>query len=283
MHLQLTKHHGLGNDFLVVLGEVPLHAAHVRRLCDRRRGVGADGLIIGGPPTRAGSDLTMVLFNADGGQAEMSGNGIRCLAHAVARQRGLDQVDLVIDASSGSHAVQVQGPGPTGSAAVPVPDTVAVRVDLGPVTEGPRWCPGEAARAALADLGVRGLGEGRAATADIGNPHLVIVVEDPRRVDVTVAGPPLEADFPAGINVEFVAPRADGGLDLAVWERGAGDTGACGTGATAAAALAHRWGLVPSSVAVHMRGGEVAALVGGSTAELIGPATFVARIEVDLV
>jgi diaminopimelate epimerase len=290
MHLQLTKHHGLGNDFLVVLGEVQLDGEHARRLCDRRRGVGADGLIVGGPPTTAGSDLTMVLYNADGGRAEMSGNGIRCLAQAVARRRGLDRVDLVIDAASGRRAAQVLGPFPGaeadaggdggGDVVGRVGDTVGVRVDLGPVTGGPPWRPSAAATAALREVGAV---PGRAATAVVGNPHLVVVVADPGEVDVSTAGPALEADFPAGINVEFVAARPDGGLDLAVWERGAGDTGACGTGATAAAALAHRWGLVAPSVVVHMRGGDVTALVGGSTAELIGPATYVARIEVELV
>ena len=121
-------------------------------------------------------------------------------------------------------------------------------------------------------------------TASIGNPHLVIEVEDPGSVDLGRFGPLLEADFVAGINVEFIAkrPGAPNQLDLTVWERGSGITEACGTGASAAATIAHRWGLVGPEVTVHMPGGMVEVVVGASQTELIGPSTYIAQIEVDL-
>jgi diaminopimelate epimerase len=142
------------------------------------------------------------------------------------------------------------------------------------------WRPSDAARAAVGALQPSGR-PGRVATADIGNPHLVIEVDDPARVDVAKVGPLLEADFPAGVNVQFIAARPDR-LQLSVWERGAGVTEACGTGASAAATVAHRWGLVGPVTTVEMPGGTVEVRVGPDETELIGPATFIARVEVDL-
>jgi diaminopimelate epimerase len=277
--LVLTKHHGLGNDFLVALVDDP--SAHdgavlAKRWCDRRRGVGADGLIVAGPGGSGPADATMVLCNADGSRAEMSGNGVRCLAQALALHRGTDTIDLAIATDAGLRRVQVR-PHP-GDAS-----TVDVRVGMGAVSPGPHWQPAPAARAVLAELGVTAAGTGRAETADIGNPHLVIAVADPWQVDVGRLGPVLEADFPAGINVQFfaVAPGERDRLDLTVWERGAGVTEACGSGAAAAATVAHRWGLVGPEVTVAMPGGTVRVIVGGEGTELIGPATFIGRIEVD--
>jgi diaminopimelate epimerase len=278
--LQLTKHHGLGNDFLVaVLDDAEAAAALAspvlaRHSCDRRRGIGADGFIVAAPTGEAGVDAVMTLFNADGSRAEMSGNGVRCLAQALARHRGTDHADLVVATDGGRRTLQVR-PHPTDAA------SVLVRVGMGPVRPGPVWTPGDAARRALSALDPAGP---RAETADIGNPHLVVAVPDPCRVDVARVGPLLEADFPAGMNVHFIAVRPGRGdaLDLTVWERGAGVTEACGTGASAAATVAHRWGLVGPTVTVTMPGGTVEVVVGPEQTELIGPSTFIARIEVDL-
>lgn len=273
----LTKHHGLGNDFLVVLGHrnlgVIVGAEQARELCDRRRGIGADGLILfdaGTDPGSAGSesaevDGVMTLFNSDGSRAEMSGNGIRCLAHAICHDRGAREANLVVDTDAGRRHLQVS---PDAD-----PRTLQVRVDMGPVREGPVWQASAAAALVV--------GERRVATADIGNPHVVIAVEDPWRVDLAVAGPAVEADFPEGINVHFIAPtpgRSDA-LDLAVWERGAGITEACGTGASAAAAIAHRWGIVGDRVEVTMPGGVVTVEVTPTSTILTGPSVFIASID----
>ena len=267
--VHLTKLHGLGNDFLVLLEATagapvptgPDAAALARRLCDRHRGVGADGLIVGTEADADGVDVVMALHNADGSRAEMSGNGIRCLAHAVVRARGGDAGDVVVDSDAGRRHLAV-APGER-------PGVARVRVGMGAVADGP---------AVPADVAER-LGGARHATVDVGNPHLVVLVDDPGAVDLAAVGPPLEAAFPAGVNVEFVAPTSRG-LDLVVWERGVGVTEACGTGACGAAAVAHRWGLVGDSVAVRMPGGEAEVLLAGDHATLVGPSEHIAEVEV---
>ena len=250
----LTKHHGLGNDFLVLLGAA-VGGAMARALCDRRRGVGADGLI-GVTPWGGGSDVTMDLYNADGSPAEMSGNGIRCVAQAVARSRGADVLDLSVDTPAGARSVQVR---PGGSAV-----TASVRVDMGRARERPVVVPVEAPA-------IKGIG------VDVGNPHLVLLVDDLDTVDPGVAGPGYGGDM----NVEFVAPVEDG-LAMKVWERGVGVTEACGTGACAAAFAAHQWGLVGGEgpVVVHMPGGEAVVEMGPTGMALTGPVVWVADIEV---
>jgi diaminopimelate epimerase len=262
--VHLTKHHGLGNDFLVGLwSSVPDHApALARRLCDRRRGVGADGLILGSSSARPGIDLVMNLWNADGSTAEISGNGIRCLAQAEAYRRGVDAADLVIETAAGDRSVGVR-PGVT-------PGTVVASVGMGAARPGPAIATAPTAPTLVGH---------RVATVDIGNPHVVILVDEPEAVDVAIAGPAIEALFPDGINVHFVAPTADGGLRLRVWERGVGITDACGSGASAAAYAAHEWGIVGDRVRVHMPGGDAEVIVGPELT-LIGPATFIASVEV---
>jgi diaminopimelate epimerase len=257
--VRLTKHHGLGNDFLVLLdptGSAPVDAPLARALCDRRRGVGADGVIVVGPGSH-GADVSMVLRNADGGRAEMSGNGIRCLGQAVALDRGVDRIDLVVATDAGHRALAV-GPGPDAH-------TASVRVDMGPakVDLEPSVDP------AL----------GRAALVDVGNPHLVLLREDLAAVDVRADGPALEASVPGGRNVEWYRTRADGDLELVVWERGAGATEACGTGACAVAAADAAWTGRSGAVQVHMPGGSVE--VGlGEALTLTGPSVLVATVEV---
>ena len=259
--MRLTKHHGLGNDFLVVLVDaLPADApAMAEAVCHRTRGVGADGLIFGLPgDSEAGTDITMVLFNADGSRAEMSGNGIRCLAQAVVQQDRLDQAELRIDTDAGIRTVRVE--------ACADPAVIQARVDMGPVAVGP----------ALESIDYpAGL---RFATADVGNPHLVVLVSDAQAVDVAADGAGL-SQRAGGANVEFISPHPDGrGIDLRVWERGVGVTEACGTGACAAAQKAHDWGLVETTVAVSMPGGDVTVELG-DTAVLVGPAVFIAAVD----
>jgi diaminopimelate epimerase len=264
--LHCTKHHGLGNDFLVALAlRVPDDAAALaRRACARRTGVGADGLIIGVPSVRDGIDLAMHLWNADGSVAEISGNGIRCLAHAEARRRGLGTVDLVIETLAGDRRVHVE---PTAD-----PDAVLASVTMGSARPGPQLEGTPHAPTVDAH---------RAVTIDLGNPHVVILVDDPAAVDLASAGPLIESRFAGGINVHFVAPTIDGGLRLRVWERGAGITEACGSGAVAAAYAAHEWGLVGDRVRVSMPGGD-AEVVVGEELTLIGPSVYVADVTLPL-
>lgn len=262
--MRLTKHHGLGNDFLLAsLAEVPAAAPELaRRLCHRHRGIGADGLIVLTPSPRAGIDAVMSLFNADGSVAEISGNGIRCVAQALAMARGVREGRFVVETLAGDRTLVVR-PGASAS-------EVLVEVDMGAVRTGPALVREPVAPTVVPR---------RAATFDIGNPHLVVLVDDPDAVDVGRAGPVLERDYPGGINVHFVAPRADGGLDLRVWERGAGITAACGSGASVAAHAARVWGLAGDRVPVHMPGGAAEVVVGRHLT-LIGPSVHIADIEV---
>ncbi len=281
--VRLSKLHGLGNDFLVLLAErhavVPaIDAPLARQLCDRRRGVGADGLIVGTPAPSDGDgswDLDMLLRNSDGTVAEMSGNGIRCLAHAVALARGVDDLALTIRTGGGLRAVHVRD----------ASGACTVEVAMGSASPGPSTTDPAAsdALASLVGTPAAPIEPGRVATVEVGNPHLVIEVADPARVDLAVVGPRLEAAFPEGINVEFVRADGTGGLELVVWERGAGITEACGTGACAAAHAARGWGIVGERVQVAMPGGDATVVLGGDGMHgivLHGPSVHVVELDV---
>jgi diaminopimelate epimerase len=270
----LTKHHGLGNDFLVTLderngGPTAVDADLARHLCDRRRGIGADGLIRGAEPDEEqranGIDVVMHLFNSDGSRAEMSGNGIRCLGQALARHRDLTEGEVDVLTDAGRRPLVVA----PGAGA----DTVDVSAGMG------RPGPGPHVPEALDEFFVS-----RHGTVDLGNPHLVILVHDPAVVELATEGAWLERQFPKGINVEYIAVVDDGrGLHLRVWERGAGVTEACGTGACAAAFLAHSWGLTDEDVVVTMPGGSARVrLDADGSVTLTGPSVFVAEIGIAL-
>ena len=260
--IRLTKHHGLGNDFLVLLepaSDVDA-VALARHVCDRRRGIGADGLLVA-RPAGDGADVGMELRNADGGRAEMSGNGIRCFAQAVWDAGLVTGAVMRVSTDAGLRTVRlVDGARP---------DSVRASVDMGAVKvmgDAPEWIDATVEAAALVDAG---------------NPHLVLL--DPTVADVVVSrrGPEIERAFPGGINVEWVWPIAPGELALRVWERGAGETEACGTGSCAAAAAAAAWGRTESKVVVHNPGGDVTVELGeGETAVLTGPAQRVATVEI---
>jgi len=267
--LTLAKLHGAGNDFLVVLDPEPgfeaAGAGWARRLCDRHRGIGADGLIVGrttGSAIVPGAVLTFRLWNADGSEAEMSGNGIRCLAHE-ALERGLvpEGEVLGVTTPAGLREVSITRKGPA---------TAWGSVDMGVVK-----VQGEADRC--------NVGQGQL-LVDVGNPHLVVLGPDPSTVDVQGLGPLLETTDPTGLNVEFVAlgPGADE-VTMRVWERGVGETEACGTGSCAAAAAMHHWGRVGTAVTVHQPGGAAAVeLRADGSAVLSGPSERIATCVVRL-
>ena len=260
--MRLTKHHGLGNDFLVLLdpnGDTPVDVATVRAACDRHRGVGADGFI---RVTRGGdgSDVSMELHNADGGRAEMSGNGIGCLAQAVALAGWVTGGRLTVATDAGRRTVEVQ-PGSR-------PRTHLTRTAMGPVRVGldePEWLDDDIIRAVH---------------VDVGNPHLVLHAPDPdTKYDLAERGRHINEVVPGGVNVEVitVGPN-DGELTMSVYERGVGLTQACGTGACAAAAAAHAWDLVGEQVRVLMPGGPTVVELGPDV-RLTTPTVFVATVE----
>jgi diaminopimelate epimerase len=272
--VRLSKLHATGNDFLVTKAAgAHVDAAVAARVCDRHRGIGADGLIILGPGFK-GADCTMRLFNADGHAAEMSGNGIRCLAWLAQREGIGDGKQLVVDTGGGRRTVDLDLDDAN--------DVVAATVDMGAATFDPAAIPLTAPSAFGLEATYHGVSyEGDA--AGMGNPHLVLFVDDPATAHVTTAGPKFETDerFPKRTNVEFVAVSGVDEITMRVWERGVGETLSCGTGACAAAAVAHRRGLVGADVTVRVPGGDLRVELG-DTVRLGGPVTHVFDVEVNV-
>jgi diaminopimelate epimerase len=275
--LQFSKYQGLGNDFLLLDGRdledgeaaFDLDAEAVRRLCDRRFGVGADGVILALPP-REGGELRMRIFNADGSEPEMCGNGIRCLARFLADSDG-DQPGRTwqVETLAGRIVPELR---PDGT----------IRVDMGPPFLEPAAVP------TTLPLGPAGLPQGdleveghtfTVAAAGMGNPHVVIPVKDVEAVELERFGAALERHpaFPARTNVHFVQVLNPDHLVMRVWERGAGPTLACGTGACATLVACHRLGLCDSRARLDLPGGPLWIEWDGEGAPVImsGPAEAV--------
>jgi diaminopimelate epimerase len=260
--LRFAKYHGLGNDFVLVEGPL-MTPEQARAVCDRRRGVGADGVVTILPPRTAGAAAEMHIYNSDGSVAEMCGNAIRCLARHLAETRGLGG-ELRVDTAAGTKACTLHR-GPGGA-------VEAVSVEMGPArVEGEQE---------FAVAGERL----RAVRVSMGNPHAVLF-DEPSRARAAAVGPPIERAVPGGVNVGLARAGA-GGIDLVVWERGAGLTDACGTGACAAAVAALRRGEVPASAPVEVRlpGGALEITVSPDLARVTmrGPATRVFEGQADL-
>ncbi len=258
--MQVTKHHGLGNDFLVLLdldGRTPIDEDITRSICDRHRGVGADGLI---RVTRdAASRFRMELRNEDGSRAEMSGNGISCMAQAIVMAGHAQAGGVCIDTDAGERAVTI--------VEHTAPHRHRMRVAMGtPRITG--------TRAEWEDDRVL-----RAMQVDVGNPHVVCHVADPDHgPDLVTFGERVNASTPGGTNVELVSTGDAGSIVMSVYERGVGPTLACGTGAVAAAAAANAWDLAPTTVRVTQPGGD-AEVELGSPAHLTVPVVAIAQIE----
>jgi diaminopimelate epimerase len=281
--MRFTKAHGTGNDFVVLRDledRIDLPAALVRALCDRRRGVGGDGVLrLGTPP--ADADVFMDYRNADGTAVEMCGNGVRVVAkHMVDHGLVPSEADVVrVATRSGTKPVRVERDehGLLRQATV----------DMGaPILDPERVPflaqPGED-QALEHELVVDG-GLLRFAVASMGNPHAVLEVDDVGEAGVATVGPRLEhhPSFPNKVNVGFAEVVAVDEIRLRVWERGVGETAACGTGACAAAVALQRRGRVGETVAVRVPGGTLTIHhEPGGTVLLTGPATEVAHGELD--
>ncbi|MBX7159640.1 MAG: diaminopimelate epimerase [Acidimicrobiia bacterium] len=265
MHLDIVKAHGTGNDFVVVedLDEaVELDEATVAALCDRRRGVGADGVIRVAPGRTA--PVFMDHRNADGSHPEMCGNGIRVLAKYCFDRGILNGSTAVVETRAGARTVVAHR-----DAAGHV---CQVGVDMGPPAVGDL--------AAVLDAG------GRTVTASlvgIGNPHAVMFVDDVAAAPVHEVGPLVETHdaFPDGVNVEFATVDSPGAISMRVWERGVGETASCGTGACAVAVVAAETGRASRRVDVSLPGGTLH-IDYGDTVTLTGPAVEVFSARVDL-
>ena len=276
--LHFSKYQGLGNDFLMVdarraAPQDPCHQLNperIRQLCDRRFGVGGDGLILALPP-QADGDVRMRIFNADGSEPEMCGNGIRCLARFLADS----------DGEAPGKRWQVE----TLAGRI-VPELLAdgtIKVDMGAPFLDPATVP------TTLEPGPAGLPQGvlevagqtlEVAAAGMGNPHAVIPVADIDAVDLDALGAALEVHpaFPAKTNVHFVQVLASDHLRMRVWERGAGPTLACGTGACATLVACQRLGLCGREARVDLPGGPLTIAWDGeptSSVWMSGPAEAV--------
>ena len=239
--LTFTKMQGLGNDFIVLDGPVSLSEDEIRELCDRRFGIGADGVLV----VTRGDPVRMEYWNADGSVAEMCGNGLRCVAR-YAYDRGW--------APDRNFGVQT----PIGMRGARVLED-AIEVEIGRPTVA----------------GHTSIDDRRFHLIDVGNPHAVLVVEDPGEFDVLGVGPTVENDpqFSSGTNVEFIKVSA-GVVEMRVWERGVGETLSCGTGIVAAAFVATKTDKLEGTIRVNSPGGSADVELRDGVAWLRGPAEY---------
>ena len=272
--------HGIGNDYIYVNcfeeGIPADPAALSRRLSDRHFGIGSDGLILI-RPTENG-DAMMDLYNADGSRAMMCGNGIRCVGRYV-YERGIAKKEtLRIDTLSGVKTLHLD---------VANGMVQSIEVDMGePVLEPasiPVLLSGERAVSVPVEMGDDVFS---VTCVSMGNPHCVLFVEDVDALDLEELGPRFEWNplFPQGVNTEFIQPLPDGSLKMRVWERGSGETWACGTGACASVVAACLCGKAERQSVVHLRGGDLSIHWREEDGHVMmrGPAAFVFDGEIDL-
>lgn len=276
MPLKFTKMHGLGNDFVVfdaINQSVTLSPEQVRLIADRRFGVGCDQLLLVEPAQQEGVDFRYRIFNADGGEVQQCGNGARCFARFV-RDKGLsDKNSIVVETASGVITLTIEADG-------------QVRVNMGVPDFDPASLPllveSQQLRYEL-KVGDQLVPLG---AVSMGNPHAVVQVEDVDAAPVNYLGPRLESHalFPERVNVGFMQVVDSRHIRLRVYERGAAETLACGTGACAAVAVGRRWGLLDSEVTVSLPGGELIIRWDGEGEDLwmIGPAMTVFEGTIEL-
>ena len=287
MRIHFTKMQGAGNDFVVLdetRARLGLTPAQYRFLGDRHFGVGADQILTVRPSPADGIDFAYVIHNADGGEVEHCGNGARCFLSYV-RQQGLTGKDVVrVQTMNRVLELRCQPDGRvTVDMEAPVFDLAQVPFNptgLTPVPEGSweKWPLELMDRAQAAIFSV--------AIVSMGNPHAVTLVDDVDTAPVTTVGPQVQAlaVFPNGVNVGFMQVVGRSHIRLRVYERGAGETLACGTGACAAVVSGIRLGLLDGAVDVQTRGGSLTIQWAGGDAPVLmtGPATIVFQGEIDI-
>ncbi|MCE8004998.1 diaminopimelate epimerase [Billgrantia ethanolica] len=266
MLLHFTKMHGLGNDFMVIdliTQRARLRDEQIRQLADRRFGIGFDQLLVVEPPRSPDMDFRYRIFNADGSEVENCGNGARCFARFVRDQRLTHKREIHVETAGGPLTLVVN-------------DDDQVTVDMGT----PRFAPSDLPFDATEDRPLHSLevdGERyEIGAVSMGNPHAVLRVDDVDSAPVERLGPLIERHprFPRRVNAGFMQVVSPHEIRLRVFERGTGETLACGTGACAAVASGIRQGLLESPVTVHLRGGDLRIEWSGDEAPLLmtGPA-----------
>ena len=276
MLLRFTKMHGLGNDFMV-LDLISQHAhiqpKHAKQWGDRHTGVGFDQLLLVEPPSNPDVDFRYRIFNADGSEVEQCGNGARCFARFVVDKRLTAKKQIRVETKGGIIELELRGDG-------------QISVNMGPPRLEPAQIPFIADAAALSyQVELDGSSHTLAAVS-MGNPHAVLRVADVEQAPVHNLGAKLELHprFPQRVNVGFIQVVDRHYAKLRVWERGAGETQACGTGACAAAVAAISQGWMDSPVQIELPGGRLSIewAGGGQPVMMTGPATRVFEGQVRL-
>lgn len=277
MEIHFTKMHGTGNDFVVidaVSRPVSLTPAQLRRLADRHTGIGCDQVLMIEPASQPGVDFRYRIFNADGGEVEQCGNGARCFARFV-RDRGLTDKDrMTVKTLGGLIGLSIR---PDGQ----------VTVDMGAPCFDPAAVPFQAPAEALTyELQTRDHRRVRLSALSMGNPHAVLIVDDVAAAPVADLGAEIgrHPRFPQGANVGFMQIVDRGRIKLRVYERGVGETLACGSGACAAVAAGRRLGRLDDRAAVTLPGGTLTIQWEGDGRPvcLTGPAAYVFEGRIDL-
>lgn len=273
MTLQFSKMHGLGNDFMVIDGvrqnlpanDLPLPAERIRTLADRHFGIGFDQLLVVQPASAPGVDFRYRIFNADGSEVNQCGNGARCFARFVRDQGLTDKDSIRVETASGQMTLNLTSDG-------------QVTVDMG----APRWAPKDIPLNASEEADTYFIVAGKQAfevgAVGLGNPHCVLLVENVDTAPVDTVGPLLEShpDFPERVNVGFMQIVDRGHIRLRVFERGSGETLACGSGACAAVVVGQRRGFLDDTVQVDLPGGSLSIRYSGQGGILMtGPAAHV--------
>lgn len=288
MELRFVKMNGLGNDFVVfedLNSEIDLSAEAIEWFCDRHFGVGGDGVILVRPATRSDADFYMAYYNSDGSVAEMCGNGVRCFAKYVV-DHGLipsDRDDLVVETLGGLKPIAVTRAydGTLYLATVDMGEPILVPADI------PTGLRSDADTEPVVSASLEtSVGTFEVTTVSMGNPHCILWVDDVETADVEGVGPVIETHdlFPARTNVEFAELVDDATIRLRVWERGCGETLACGTGACATVVAASLTGRIAARRAtVVLPGGDLDVhWAGDGHVYMTGPATevFVGQIAI---
>jgi len=269
VRFRFTKMHGLGNDFIVIdaIGQkVKLSATQVQKLADRRFGIGCDQVLLVEVPQSPDVDFRYRIYNADGSEVENCGNGARCFARFVTDRKLTGKRNIVVETANGIMTLKLQ-------------DNGEVTVDMGQPVLEPAQIPFRADnRQVTYPLQVDGHSLEIGAVS-MGNPHAVTVVEDVANFDVDTVGPQVEAhlDFPQKVNAGFMEIVSRSEINLRVYERGAGETLACGTGACAAVVAGRLRNLLDSNVIVNLPGGRLTIewMGEGHPVLMTGPATHV--------
>lgn len=276
MKISFTKMHGLGNDFVVIDAinqSVNLSPEQVRFIADRHYGVGCDQLLLVEPPISTDVDFKYRIFNADGGEVAQCGNGVRCFARFVVDKGLTTKTKISVETASGLVFSRLEANG-------------QVVVDMGVPNFSPASLPFDAEVESEGYSIPVGGNYVEIGVVSMGNPHVVVQVDDISEAPVGTLGPAIESHvlFPQRVNVGFMQVVSREQIRLRVFERGVGETQACGTGACAAMAVAHRWGMVDDAVTVELLGGQLLIQWSGEGSPLLmtGPAETVFEGTIDL-